>query len=102
MKKYCGVNFEITSLRIYTRLNHMLLFAGKVRKLTMMTFTTIGKKDENEENHPKLKVSTTNQNLGGKAENNISVSSSPETYSGDLDIGGMDYSLAIRKPPIHN
>ncbi|CAA0813460.1 Unknown protein [Striga hermonthica] len=79
-----------------------LLRSGKVRKLTMMSFTTIGKKDENEENRPKMKVSTTNQNIGGKDANNISVSSSPETYSGDLDIAGMDYSLAIRKPPIHN
>ncbi|CAK9187198.1 unnamed protein product [Ilex paraguariensis] len=48
--------------------------------------------------------------LGGKEEN-LSVSSSPDSghgesspehYPDSLDIAGMDYSLARRKAPIHN
>ncbi|KAL3535947.1 hypothetical protein ACH5RR_004408 [Cinchona calisaya] len=52
-----------------------------------------------------------NNNLGGKEEN-FSVNSSPLTqhqpettfdhYPDILDIAGMDYSPARRKPPIHN
>ncbi|KAG8367507.1 hypothetical protein BUALT_Bualt16G0079100 [Buddleja alternifolia] len=90
--------------------------SGRVRKLIMSlisTTSTIAKNDhKNDENksHPKLEGSSTNEKLGRKEEN-LSVNSSsiteqgqpkPETYPDILDIAGMDYSQARRKPPIHN
>ncbi|KAI3443932.1 hypothetical protein Pfo_000597 [Paulownia fortunei] len=89
--------------------------SGRIRKLTttpICSTTTIAKNDKNEENkaHPKLEGSSTNQKIGRKEEY-LSVNSSSKTQQGQptlqpypdiLDIAGMDYSLARRKPPIHN
>ncbi|KAK4414955.1 hypothetical protein Salat_2602500 [Sesamum alatum] len=71
--------------------------SGRIRKLTMTLISstsTIAKNDKNEENK----------------EENLSVnpsSTNPDHQQGQptpdiLDIAGMDYSLARRKPPIHN
>ncbi|KAI3446826.1 hypothetical protein Pfo_003491 [Paulownia fortunei] len=89
--------------------------SGRIRKLIMTPIsstTTIAKNDKNEENkaHPKSEGSSTNEKIARKAEN-LSVNSSSiteqrqpalETYPDILDIAGMDYSQARRKPPIHN
>ncbi|PIN20314.1 hypothetical protein CDL12_06994 [Handroanthus impetiginosus] len=61
--------------------------SGRIRKLTMTPIsstTTTAKTDKNEENkvQAKLEGSSRNEDI--------------------LDIAGMDYSLARRKPPIHN
>ncbi|CAK9145993.1 unnamed protein product [Ilex paraguariensis] len=81
--------------------------SGLIRKLmaktnsTSRTITT-SKNGKNEGNRA--------GGLGGKEEN-LSVSSSPDSghgesspehYPDSLDIAGMDYSLARRKAPIHN
>ncbi|KAK6156564.1 hypothetical protein DH2020_010812 [Rehmannia glutinosa] len=91
--------------------------SGRIRKLTMTPISstaTITKNNKNEENkdHPKLKGSAINQKIGSKEENGLFVNSSSskttheqgqaEPYPGILDIAEMDYSLARRKPPIHN
>ncbi|PIN00599.1 hypothetical protein CDL12_26899 [Handroanthus impetiginosus] len=84
---------------------------GRARKLVMnqiSSTTAIPKKDKHEETkaHPKLEGSSTNKKVATKDEN-LSVNSSStteqrKTYPDILDIAGMDYSQAKRKPPIHN
>ncbi|CAK9159005.1 unnamed protein product [Ilex paraguariensis] len=66
--------------------------SGMIRKLMSKT-TSISSTTTNSKNHKKE----------GKEEN-LSINSSPvsERYPDTLDIAGMDYSPARRKPPIHN
>ena len=54
---------------------------------------------------------SSSEGLDGEVEKNLSVRSSPisshskagpEHYPDILDIAGMDYSPAKRKPPVHN
>ncbi|XP_011084058.1 uncharacterized protein LOC105166414 [Sesamum indicum] len=69
--------------------------SGRIRKLTMTLISstpTIAKNDKNEENKEEnlsVNPSSTNQQAGQPT---------PDI----LNIAGMDYSLARRKPPIHN
>ncbi|KAK3026562.1 hypothetical protein RJ639_041148 [Escallonia herrerae] len=76
------------------------------------TSTTDSKNHKNEGNKadPLSKGKSSSEGLGGKEES-FSVKSSPvsfhreaasERYPDILDIAGMDYSPAKRKPPIHN
>ncbi|CDP10505.1 unnamed protein product [Coffea canephora] len=81
------------------------------------TTTTTSKNDKNDHQgnykkaEPVLEGQSSSDRLGGKEEN-FSVNSSPSThhppetaldhYPDILDIAGMDYSPAKRKPPIHN
>ncbi|CAA3019095.1 Hypothetical predicted protein [Olea europaea subsp. europaea] len=69
--------------------------SGRSRKLVTnkvpnSSTTAILKNDKNEDY-------SISEKFGGKEENN-----SPKSYPDILDIAGMDYSQATRKPPIHN
>ncbi|KAK4431807.1 hypothetical protein Salat_0942800 [Sesamum alatum] len=90
--------------------------SGRIRKLIMApyyTTPTTAKNDNNEEDrkaHTKTEDPLANKKIAKKDKNLSQNSSSvieqrqpdPETYPDILDIAGMDYSQAKRKPPIHN
>ncbi|XP_038973087.1 uncharacterized protein LOC120105069 [Phoenix dactylifera] len=81
--------------------------SGRSRKLMNKTMTTV-KNERSEEtvfdapqNHHHSKLEA----IGSSGENlpvEPPVSKQPQTYPDILDIAGMDYSPAKRKPPIHN
>ncbi|KAL2482754.1 uncharacterized protein Fot_44198 [Forsythia ovata] len=92
--------------------------SGRNRELMIKTSThisstdTMFKNDMNEGNkdHRKSKGKSRSEKISG-TEENLSTNSSaitekqqpvPESYPDILDIAGMDYSQAKRKPPIHN
>ncbi|XP_030544557.1 uncharacterized protein LOC115751024 [Rhodamnia argentea] len=84
---------------------------GKTRKLlTATTPTTMAPNSMEEttqggsEANPRLKGKRSNGGqLGGGKENfAVNSSSSSEHYPDIMDIAGMDYTPAKRKPPIHN
>ncbi|KAL1553739.1 hypothetical protein AAHA92_14372 [Salvia divinorum] len=71
-------------------------FSGRARKLMIAspipTTETIAKNEKNTNKEKSgTKVTAAEQRLAAD-----------ETYPGILDIAGMDYSQARRKPPIHN
>ncbi|CAA2960132.1 Hypothetical predicted protein [Olea europaea subsp. europaea] len=92
-----------------------LLFAGRNGKLITKAVTHISSSDtifksektEGNKDHTKSKsdkISVTEENL---PTNSSTVTDEkqqpvPEPYPDILDIAGMDYSQARRKPPIHN
>ncbi|KAG6413035.1 hypothetical protein SASPL_125733 [Salvia splendens] len=74
-------------------------FSGRARKLMITspipTTATIAKNEKN----TNREKSATKVNSSSMAEQRLATD---ETYPGILDIAGMDYSQARRKPPIHN
>ncbi|KAL0286151.1 UNVERIFIED_CONTAM: hypothetical protein Sangu_2747300 [Sesamum angustifolium] len=89
--------------------------SGRIRKLIMASISTTpttAKNDKNNNNktHTKIEDSSPIEKIA-KKDKNLSINLSavteqrqpdPETYPDTLDIAGMDYSQARRKPPIHN
>ncbi|GAA0170131.1 hypothetical protein LIER_24463 [Lithospermum erythrorhizon] len=86
---------------------------GGGRKLLTKTTpgSTIITTSKNEETEPKMKEQTNNGNetVKRKGENVVSVDSPhavnenhQQHYPENEDIADMDYSPALRKPPIHN
>ncbi|KAL7137828.1 hypothetical protein ABFS83_10G119900 [Erythranthe nasuta] len=75
-----------------------------ITKIPISRTSAISKNDGNAETkaRPESKGSSTNENVGRKEENSVSVNSSSKTYKEIVDIAGMDYSLARRKSPVHN
>ncbi|XP_009774918.1 uncharacterized protein LOC107795902 isoform X1 [Nicotiana tabacum] len=95
--------------------------SGRNRKLMTKTTSTssptttstknIKNNEGNKGDHTVLKGQSSSERVIGGKEENFSVNSSPETghrktssehYPDVLDLAGMDYSPAKRKPPIHN
>ncbi|KAL7097141.1 hypothetical protein ACP275_10G124500 [Erythranthe tilingii] len=75
-----------------------------ITKIPISRTAAISKNHGNAETkaRPESKGSSTNENVGRKEENSLPVNSSSKTYKEIVDIAGMDYSLARRKPPVHN
>ncbi|KAG6410460.1 hypothetical protein SASPL_128521 [Salvia splendens] len=73
--------------------------SGRARKLmitpSIPTTATVAKNEKS----TNKKTSATKVNSSSMAEQRMAAD---ETYPGILDIAGMDYSQARRKPPIHN
>ncbi|XP_057767934.1 uncharacterized protein LOC130988170 [Salvia miltiorrhiza] len=78
-------------------------FAGRARKLMstspIPTTATIAK---NENKMKKEKSAKKKENPSVNSAEQRLAAAADETYPGILDIAGMDYSQARRKPPIHN
>ncbi|KAI3781978.1 hypothetical protein L2E82_12007 [Cichorium intybus] len=109
MKLFLVITLLILSTRIYEAqgINRKFM-TNTISSSTTNANTVTSKKHKNEENTDGLKLGTisTQENLAsslsskhlkyGKTEAN------PPRYGDIVDLTGMDYSPARRKPPIHN
>ncbi|XP_011078563.1 uncharacterized protein LOC105162266 [Sesamum indicum] len=86
--------------------------SGRIRKLIMASISTTPTtaKNDKDKAHTKTEGFSANKKLAKKDKNlsrNLSAVTeqrqpNPDNYPDTLDIAGMDYSQARRKPPIHN